>query len=65
MLQGVTVDEQRVNDIKKLADKLISQGRTDVDFVQGKRDTLVNKYVVLFLRYFIVSFLGFICCFKS
>ena len=46
-LQGVTVDESRVNDIKKLADKLISQGRTDVKFVQDKRDNLIAKSVSL------------------
>lgn len=42
----MTVDEERVDAIKKLADKLISQGRTDVNFVQDKRDSLISKYVV-------------------
>jgi len=44
-VQGVTVDEERVNAIKKLAEKLITQGRTDTKFIQDKRDSLVTKYV--------------------
>ena len=43
-MQGVTVDEDRVNSIKMLADKLITQGRTDTKFIQDKRDSLVDKY---------------------
>jgi len=43
-VQGVTVDEERVNAIKKLAEKLITQGRTDTKFIQDKRDSLVTKY---------------------
>jgi len=40
----VTVDEARVNSIKKLAEKLITQGRTDTKFIQDKRDSLDEKY---------------------
>jgi len=43
-VQGVTVDEARVNSIKKLAEKLITQGRTDTKFIQDKRDSLDEKY---------------------
>jgi len=44
LVQGVTVDEARVNSIKKLAEKLITQGRTDTKFIQDKRDSLDDKY---------------------
>lgn len=44
-MQGVTVDEDRVGAVTRLADKLITQGRTDVDFVKDKRDSLVTKSV--------------------
>jgi len=45
----VTVDEARVNAIKKLAEKLITQGRTDTKFIQDKRDSLDEKYERLLL----------------
>jgi len=48
-VQGVTVDEERVNAIKKLAEKLITQGRTDTKFIQDKRDSLDDKLVILIL----------------
>jgi len=48
-VQGVTVDEARVNSIKKLAEKLITQGRTDTKFIQDKRDSLDEKYEQLLL----------------
>lgn len=41
------MDEARVNGIKKLADKLISQGRTDIKFIQDKKDSIVEKYVLV------------------
>jgi len=43
-VQGVTVDEARVNSINKLAEKLITQGRTDTKFIRDKRDSLDDKY---------------------
>ena len=43
VLQGVTVDQARIQAIIKLADKLISQGRTDARMVKDKRDSLNQK----------------------
>ena len=43
-VQGVTVDEARVDSVKKLAEKLITQGRTDTKFIKDKRDSLDDKY---------------------
>ena len=43
ILQGVTVDQTRINAINKLADKLINQGRMDTAFVKDKRDSLNTK----------------------
>jgi len=50
-MQGVTVDEARVDSIKKLAEKLITQGRTDTKFIQDKRDSLDNKYKYILLLF--------------
>jgi len=50
-MQGVTVDEARVNSIKSLADKLIEQGRTDTKFIKDKRDSLDSKYVNMILLF--------------
>ena len=42
------MDEERVNSIKKLAEKLITQGRTDTKFIQDKRDSLDDKYQLFY-----------------
>ncbi|XP_052269284.1 spectrin beta chain, non-erythrocytic 1-like isoform X3 [Dreissena polymorpha] len=39
---GITVDERRIGEINKLADKLIQQGRTDTSAVEERRHTM-NK----------------------
>lgn len=44
--QGITVDDKRIADINALADKLISQGRTDTNAVKEKRNNLNQKYVI-------------------
>lgn len=41
--QGITVDDKRIADINALADKLISQGRTDTNAVKEKRNYLNQK----------------------
>ena len=43
LLQGVTVDQARIEAINKLADKLITQGHTDTRMVKEKRDSLNEK----------------------
>ena len=45
-MQGITVDEGRVNAINKLADKLISQGRTDTKLILDKKNSLNTKYEI-------------------
>ena len=42
--QGVTVDESRIKAINQLADRLITQGRTENQGVRHKRDHLNDKY---------------------
>ncbi len=42
-LQGVTVDEGRIRAINQLADKLISQGRTDKDAIKRQKASLNEK----------------------
>lgn len=44
--QGITVDDKRIADINALADKLISQGRTDTNAVKEKRNNLNQKYII-------------------
>lgn len=46
--QGITVDDKRIADINALADKLISQGRTDTNAVKEKRNNLNQKYVIFY-----------------
>lgn len=46
--QGITVDEKRIADINALADKLISQGRTDTNAVKEKRNSLNQKFVIFY-----------------
>ncbi|XP_048733527.1 spectrin alpha chain, non-erythrocytic 1-like isoform X2 [Ostrea edulis] len=41
---GITVDDKRIADINALADKLISQGRTDTNAVKEKRNYLNQKW---------------------
>ena len=41
--QGITVDEKRIQAINALADKLISQGRTDTNQVKEKRANMNQK----------------------
>ena len=41
---GISVDDDRVNAIRKLADKLIKQGRTDPKAIEGQKDTLSSKW---------------------
>ncbi|XP_076441755.1 spectrin beta chain, non-erythrocytic 5-like [Babylonia areolata] len=41
---GITVDEQRIQAINALADKLISQGRTDTNQVKEKRANMNQKW---------------------
>ena len=43
ILKGITVDDKRIADINALADKLISQGRTDTNAVKEKRNNLNQK----------------------
>ena len=43
VLQGVTVDEDRVKAINNLADRLITQGRTENQDVKEKRNNLNEK----------------------
>lgn len=57
--QGITVDDKRIADINALADKLISQGRTDTNAVKEKRNNLNQKYVIF---YQLLS-ISFECCF--
>ena len=45
-VQGVTVDEARIKAINQLADRLITQGRTENQGVRDKRDTLNDKYTL-------------------
>ena len=44
--QGISVDEKRIKSINALADKLISQGRTDTSAVKEKRNHMNQKFVV-------------------
>lgn len=53
--QGITVDDKRIADINALADKLISQGRTDTNAVKEKRNNLNQKYVI-FHQSLLISF---------
>ena len=46
MFQGVTVDEERIKVINQLADRLISQGRTDKDAIKRQKASLNEKYVI-------------------
>ena len=41
--QGVTVDEDRIKVINQLADRLISQGRTDKDAIRHQKTSLNEK----------------------
>ncbi|XP_061172689.1 spectrin beta chain, non-erythrocytic 5-like [Saccostrea echinata] len=41
---GITVDDRRIAGINALADKLISQGRTDTNAVKEKRNNLNQKW---------------------
>jgi spectrin beta len=41
---GVTVDEERINSIKKLADKLITQGRTETKVIKDRKDSILAKW---------------------
>ncbi|BFZ07506.1 hypothetical protein BsWGS_10543 [Bradybaena similaris] len=41
---GITVDEKRIKDINALADRLISQGRTDTMQVKEKRSDMNQKW---------------------
>lgn len=59
--QGITVDDKRIADINALADKLISQGRTDTNAVKEKRNNLNQKYVIF---YQLLS-ISFECCFQK
>nr|XP_022333961.1 spectrin alpha chain, non-erythrocytic 1-like isoform X4 [Crassostrea virginica] len=43
-VRGITVDDKRIADINALADKLISQGRTDTNAVKEKRNNLNQKW---------------------
>ena len=43
IFKGITVDDKRIADINALADKLISQGRTDTNAVKEKRNNLNQK----------------------
>ena len=42
-LQGVAVDEDRIKTINMLADRLIKQGRTDINMIKNKKDGLNEK----------------------
>ena len=42
-LQGISVDETRIKTINALADKLISQGRTDTSAVKERRNHMNQK----------------------
>jgi len=41
---GVTVDEERISGIKKLADKLITQGRTETKAIKDRKDATVTNW---------------------
>lgn len=55
-LQGITVDEKRIGAINSLADKLISQGRTDTSAVKERRDAMNQKYVFAFNMIYIIAY---------
>ncbi|XP_055956724.1 spectrin beta chain, non-erythrocytic 2 isoform X1 [Patella vulgata] len=44
---GITVDESRIKSINDLADRLISQGRTDTETVKRKRDEMNKAWKAL------------------
>ncbi|KAK3092932.1 hypothetical protein FSP39_009051 [Pinctada imbricata] len=41
---GITVDDRRIKEINDLAEKLISQGRTDTEAVKDKRDGVNQRW---------------------
>ena len=47
VLQGVKMDNARIQDINSLADKLIRQGRTDTKAIKLKKDVLNERSYLL------------------
>lgn len=41
--QGILVDDERIEALSKLADRLIIQGRSDTNFVKEKKEGVTYK----------------------